>query len=69
MAFPPAAEGVRSASSFVYDKAYVDGKWVSAKSGATFQGEFKVVIEVLYLSVIEIPVSDVLMILKNTLTV
>ncbi|KAL5015341.1 hypothetical protein ScPMuIL_009611 [Solemya velum] len=34
---PPAASGVRAASTFLHDKAFVDGKWVSAKSGATFE--------------------------------
>jgi len=35
--FPAAAAGCsRPASSFIYDKAYVGGQWVSAKSGATF---------------------------------
>ena len=37
--FPAAAAGCsRPASSFIYDKAYVGGQWVSAKSGATFDG-------------------------------
>lgn len=35
---PPAATGIRAASTFLHDKAYVDGKWVSASSGATFEG-------------------------------
>ena len=37
--FPAAAVGcARTASSFIYDKAYVGGQWVSAKSGSTFEG-------------------------------
>jgi succinate-semialdehyde dehydrogenase len=35
---PVATSGVRAASSFIHDKAFVNGKWVSAKSGATFAG-------------------------------
>ncbi|XP_064604978.1 succinate-semialdehyde dehydrogenase, mitochondrial-like isoform X2 [Liolophura sinensis] len=34
---PAAAEGVRSASSFLHDKAYINGKWVTADSGATIE--------------------------------
>ncbi|XP_071082337.1 succinate-semialdehyde dehydrogenase [NADP(+)] GabD-like [Haliotis cracherodii] len=34
---PPAASGVRSASSFLFDKAFVDGQWVGAKSGSVYQ--------------------------------
>ncbi|XP_012939344.1 glutarate-semialdehyde dehydrogenase isoform X2 [Aplysia californica] len=30
------SSSARTASSFMFDKAYVDGKWVSAKSGKTF---------------------------------
>ena len=30
----------RTAASFIFDKAYVDGQWVSSKSGKTFPGIF-----------------------------
>ncbi|KAK3102046.1 hypothetical protein FSP39_008358 [Pinctada imbricata] len=33
---PPAKAGARPASSFVCDKAYVNGEWVAAKNGKTF---------------------------------
>ena len=29
----------RSAEKLMFEKAYVDGKWVSAKSGKTFDGK------------------------------
>ena len=38
---------IRMASSFVKDKAYVNGQWVSAKSGATFNGKFQIDLYVL----------------------
>uniref|UniRef100_A0A0B7AUN9 Succinate-semialdehyde dehydrogenase n=1 Tax=Arion vulgaris TaxID=1028688 RepID=A0A0B7AUN9_9EUPU len=31
------ADGIRTAASFQHDKAYVNGQWVSAKSGKTFK--------------------------------
>lgn len=31
-------ESIRTAASLQHDKAYIDGKWVSAKSGNTFTG-------------------------------
>ncbi|KAJ8302263.1 hypothetical protein KUTeg_021250 [Tegillarca granosa] len=34
---PKAAAGVRSASSFIHDKAYINGQWVAAASGKTFE--------------------------------
>lgn len=34
---PPKA-GARAASSFVFDKAFVNGEWVAASSGKTFEG-------------------------------
>jgi len=34
---PAAAAGVRSASSFVRDKAYIDGQWTDAADGKTFE--------------------------------
>ncbi|XP_046569165.1 succinate-semialdehyde dehydrogenase, mitochondrial-like [Haliotis rubra] len=36
-AVPPKASGVRSVSSFLFDKAFVDGQWVTAKSGSVYQ--------------------------------
>lgn len=35
---PAAVGNARPASSFVHDKAYIDGQWVSAEDGATFEG-------------------------------
>ena len=35
---PPAASGVRAASTYLYDKAYVNGQWVAANGGASFEG-------------------------------
>ena len=35
---PPAKPGARAASSFVTDKAYVNGEWVKAKSGKSYEG-------------------------------
>ena len=32
-------EGARFSSSFLFDKAFVDGQWVTAKSGKTFEGK------------------------------
>ncbi|XP_050412962.1 succinate-semialdehyde dehydrogenase, mitochondrial [Patella vulgata] len=34
---PQAAPGVRSADSFRQERAFVNGEWISAKSGATYQ--------------------------------
>ena len=40
MSLPAAAPGVRAASTFLKDKAYVNGQWVPAKSGSTFKGSY-----------------------------
>ena len=37
----PPKPGFRAASSFVYDKAFVNGEWVAASSGKTFEGKEK----------------------------
>lgn len=34
----PPKSGARAASSFVFDKAFVNGEWVAASSGKTFEG-------------------------------
>ncbi|ESO91188.1 hypothetical protein LOTGIDRAFT_209552 [Lottia gigantea] len=34
---PPAASGAKSAKEFLHEKAFVNGEWISAKSGATYE--------------------------------
>ena len=38
------AATIRMASSLYKDKAYVNGEWVSASSGATFEGTLKCIV-------------------------
>lgn len=37
---PAARAGARAASTFIYDKAFVNGQWVAAGSGKTFNGKY-----------------------------
>ena len=48
---------VRMASTLYKDKAYVNGEWVSASSGATFEGIFFFPKDKVYIGIIIVTVS------------